>query len=456
MANTTNISDHNFTTFDAGSYFLMGVVMAVILLITAYIYQMKIKEFLKRIGIIKSSRYSESKYLHSQSKTSIKNEEDRLTPNSKESNEIEKLEEIENKIDQILSKIGKNSSSNSSINLLDKSFETKIADLENRVNELIKNNLSAKNKNLELNAQIKAYEERPASENKLKIDEEFKDFVNKNKDHDLFKKIFKVKERSETIQKNINANEQLFVNALISQGKRKNVQNDRELGEDNCGFLQLGDYLFTWVLDGESDGEPISIENEDLFSARIFTQDIGTYLPNSIMESDLNQIDLNKIALTAINEVVDHWQQKLEHYPEFSRSNVYYGTTIVISCYSKLTKELKVLRIGDSILFPFNKQDQLIDSLCSNLETPPKSTYIRIQSGHVRATFEKNTDSLITESIAGVKTFFLFSDGLSKRAKELMEVNLNGDLNELLPQFMKKDYKNPDDKAMVFVQLRED
>ncbi len=260
-----------------------------------------------------------------------------------------------------------------------------------------------------------------------------------------------------------------MVEGLMASGPRKADKNEtnEDLGEDTCGFVELGDWLYTWVLDGESDSIAIkSNEGKILFNSRTLTQDIGFALAKNIKDivnpnvliKEKQEEHLYDLFSIALEQVLAKWNERINEVNLMDKydNNPYYGSTLIFSCLNKKTNELYAFRLGDSLLITYDDNGNAIEQGEAFYSKQRKSAmYLGFENNHFsKSILELNKDYQMGK-IENVNSMILFSDGLYTKKKEIEGMkNLEQEEN-WLEEFKHRTFAR-DDKSLLRVQIIKD
>ena len=107
---------------------------------------------------------------------------------------------------------------------------------------------------------------------------------------------------------------------MMTAGPRKKrmseLNADKDLGEDVCGFILKGDDILTWLLDGTSDFYCLRnpVTHREYFSSRLLAQSIARELKNHFGEGRMEAFD--QTMTTIINDVKSNWMKAISLLPD--------------------------------------------------------------------------------------------------------------------------------------------
>jgi len=253
------------------------------------------------------------------------------------------------------------------------------------------------------------------------------------------------------------------IEGLLAGGPRKgSTLDNKELGEDTAGFCQIKDWMFCWVLDGESDSQPVmNIHNSIEFDTRKLVQDTGSKFIANIQRSNPTDKDIGRDFLynlfsTTLQGVIKEWNSRLvrTQLKDYNAHTLTFGSTMILGCLNKNTKELHALRLGDSILLPFDQNYGLIAEAGILNERQRKAAFYAIFENN---TFNvaKNLESQFQYAcIKNVSLVYLISDGLIKKADD-RSIFERAARQPNKTELLRKEVFDSDDKALVCIQITE-
>ncbi|HEX7904864.1 MAG TPA: hypothetical protein VF487_13390 [Chitinophagaceae bacterium] len=256
---------------------------------------------------------------------------------------------------------------------------------------------------------------------------------------------------------------------MMTAGPRKKPMNepnsDKDLGEDVCGFVTVGDQLLVWLLDGTSDLYCLRnpVNKREYFSSRLLAQSIARGLKTHFLINKLGSLD--EAMIKVLTEVKNDWMHTIKNLPE-SEKNVLKNNirqanfpecaaTVLVGRLS-LDGTLNVYRSGDSKMFLFaDNRNFLNTSLGDKNVKSNDRVFFRIvsdQAGepdilHNQPLFESN-------SYSHIETMIGFSDGIGKETEEQFQKAFAKNPEEVREEIMYQLQGTEDDKALFIIEIK--
>jgi hypothetical protein len=259
---------------------------------------------------------------------------------------------------------------------------------------------------------------------------------------------------------------------MMTAGPRKKRMSepnaDKDLGEDVCGFIQKGDDVLAWVLDGTSDFYCLRNPEtqREYFSSRLLAQSIARELKSHFGEGRMEAFD--QTMSTIMEKVKLNWMQAISQLPasekEILKSNIKEGNfpecaTTVIICSFSLNGELIVYRSGDSKMLVYGQSDGQKVYLNTTLsEKNPKSNdrvFFRLTltpQGELDILHNKPIFEIV--KMENISTIIGMSDGIGKKTeddlKKVYPVNSDAMRTEIIYQVQGTE----DDKSLFIIEIK--
>ncbi|MCB9303829.1 MAG: hypothetical protein H6566_24590 [Lewinellaceae bacterium] len=255
---------------------------------------------------------------------------------------------------------------------------------------------------------------------------------------------------------------------MLSAGPRKwfsssPMEGDTDLGEDVAGFVQSGEQLLFWVLDGSSDAPVIRATNgADLFSSRHLAHTLGFYIARQAQGFGARSIiDPQALFARALEQTHIDWSQQLDQLDGADRLMVEgkladapqtCSTTVLIGIFTK-KGQLNAYRIGDSFLLPFGQNMEFLEN---SLAVKPKG---RLNS---RLFFRMTGEGLLLEhnspagealQLEGVGLIIGATDGLGRTTMALLQQHLRAGEENIRKMLIGLPQRTEDDKTILFSRL---
>jgi len=277
-------------------------------------------------------------------------------------------------------------------------------------------------------------------------------------------KIENPKEHKKSIYDEIGKNKKssnFSVQSLIASGRRKDLQNNDELGEDVIGYVQKGDFLLAWLMDGASDG---IIYYDDDANVVISIRQIAKLLSGVISEEFIKEksaINLKQFLAKAIEKSLKIWKDHLfnRDFKDVESIINLDAKMTFIACLLKTDGYCEFLTIGDSYGFLY---DTHITKIYENKMSPGFLKFFIDKDDEVKLYFGSKSNSISEniENISEYKTFdnissfLLFSDGCKENQEFMRQLKADDvKLDNIKDTIFYHPFYGADDKSMILGQI---
>jgi len=252
-----------------------------------------------------------------------------------------------------------------------------------------------------------------------------------------------------------------YAEAFVTSGPRKEQRQGEELGEDTCGFVQMGGKILFWILDGESQREYIRTkDNLEIFSSRLMAQLLTSFFP--VVFSENIYTTPNEVLQESMKRLCAEWKKKSQMYNmEYFRKSSLCCTTVLLGILDS-EGHLKVNRIGDSKAIIFQNRYKYLDSELSKKPDDEKNLgqffSARLDEGNQLRLFSYE-GPLEGKAVKGeeyefdnVQTVLSYSDGVNNHiAEKLMRLN-DGGISSIRETIFQMPQTFQDDKSLLLIR----
>jgi hypothetical protein len=256
---------------------------------------------------------------------------------------------------------------------------------------------------------------------------------------------------------------------MMTAGPRKKHNEDKDLGEDVCGFVMVGDEVLVWLLDGSSDFYCLRNPEtqREYFSSRLLAQCIARELKSHFGEGKMEVFD--KTMVTILSDVKSDWLEAIHLLPESEKavlkSNIKSGNipecaaTVLIGRLS-LNGELIVYRSGDSKMLVYEASGGQKVFLNTTLSSKNASSNDRVffrmmltEQGELDIHIYTKLFEIV--KLENIQTIIGMSDGIGNVTvddlKKEYPINSDAMRNEIIYQLQ----GTQDDKSLYIIEIKE-
>jgi hypothetical protein len=252
---------------------------------------------------------------------------------------------------------------------------------------------------------------------------------------------------------------------MMTAGPRKKPAEDRDLGEDVCGFVMDQDHILMWVLDGASDyfSERNPTTGREYFSSRLLAQNIAGKLKQQFAAIDVNSFQ--SIVTNIIADVRKDWLDELKELPGGETrallDNIRDGrfpecaVTILIAKLG-ISGDLQVYRSGDCKLFLYRPQGEQLKYIASPLAAKNSSSndwlFFRMVEKDGSLDILHNTPLFEIVKEQGVLAMIGVSDGIGSETVQSLSSDQR-DRETLRSKLVDQVQGTGDDKSLCMVEI---
>lgn len=294
------------------------------------------------------------------------------------------------------------------------------------------------------------------------LDFKFKDAFNKIKYKGNVSNISSKNEKKnnepnkKSILDELYTNRTLTTEIFIASGRRKDTNDEDELGEDIAGIINIKDRVFAWVIDGASDGMIAYNPNNQnvIFSVRQIAKILSASL--SVVTPQNSGKSLITILHQAIEETKTAWREITDGH-EYLDGLKGKGVklTIVFACLTQ-KGESSIISIGDSFGFGFQANGKI------TLKTDPKPSFLNFNLKKINRyglyLNGENTIKTLNELSTQYNTpkiidsLLLYSDGCKDdNFIKLMSKHISN-IEDLRYLINYHPFRGADDKSMILIE----
>lgn len=258
----------------------------------------------------------------------------------------------------------------------------------------------------------------------------------------------------------------LTVDSMFCAGPRKIVDDSViDYGEDIAGYMQFGDDLILWILDGTSHTSCLRRVNGSIyFSSRLLAQAISLHLAELAEHYISNYLDFSLpiIFKEAMERSVNYFKTNIDNldpltmeglHSKINRENNAFSSTTLAMAYLNTTGTAEVFQIGDSNILIHTQNNS--NNLLFAKDGVAKYGRINLlvthdEDGQLIIKYPSDAFEYACEKYSNVSTLLLYTDGLGQKSEYFLQ-SFNGIEQKEFRLKLSQLFQNPDDDRLLMI-----